>query len=60
MRPMVELIQNKILRIETDDTDLTKSLKKQINKDFGQHYKDKEVTRHFRPVYTTKARVHNM
>ena len=41
---MVKLIKTKILQVETTDTDLTKSLKQQINEDLGQHYKDKEVT----------------
>ena len=45
IRPMVELIKTKILWIETNDTDLTKSLKRQINEDLGQCYKDEAVTR---------------
>ena len=39
IRPMVELIKTKILHMETDDTDLTKSLKQQIIGDLGQCYK---------------------
>ena len=44
IRPMVQLIKTKILHVETTDTDLTKSLKQQINEDLGQCYMDKEVT----------------
>ena len=45
IRPMVvRLIKTKILHVDTTDTDLTKSLKQQINEDLGQCYTDKEVT----------------
>ena len=33
----------KLIKTKTTDTDLTKSLKQQINEDLGQRYKDKEV-----------------